>query len=182
VPLNNLGSVLESLGKSKEAKPYYVQALEMRNRLYPGSDHPNIAMSLNNLGGVLDSLKDLKEAKLYFEKAFEMRKRLYPNSDHPDIAMSLNNVGISSNNIDYIKQAYLMRERLFGKKHHHTISSMFSYTYKLCLNPVTRSQGIALLKVFKKEIHDDTNSINRINSMLIQFESNVGRDKSKRKK
>ena len=179
--LNNVGFVLESLGDSKEAKPHYEEALEMRKRLYLDSDHPDIASSLNNVGAVLDSLGNLKEAKPYFEEALEMKKRLYHEGDHPDIAISLNNVGVVTHNIGYFEQAYKMRERLFGKNNRDTVTSLCSYARRICLNPLKKNEGIALLKEFKKELSDAV-FLNKVNDVLKKFESNIGRKKTKRKK
>ena len=178
--LNNVGFVLDALGDSKEAKPYYEKALKMSKRLYPESDHPKTASYINNVGFVLNALGDSKEAKPYFEEALKMRKRLYPESDHPDIANSLNNVGLLTNNIEYLEQAYKMREKLYGKNNKDTVSSLCSYAWKLCLNPLKKNQGIALLKEFKKEL-SDTEFLNKVDKVLKKFDSKIGRTKTKRK-
>ena len=55
--LNNMGGVLQSLGESGKALPYYEQALAMNQKLYPKErfpdGHPDLAGSLNNMGSVL---------------------------------------------------------------------------------------------------------------------------------
>ncbi|MFA6196663.1 MAG: tetratricopeptide repeat protein [Sulfurimonas sp.] len=179
--LNNIGVVLDSLKDFKGAKPYHEEALKMRKRLYPESDHPDIASSLNNMGAVLDSLGNSKEAKPYYEKALEMNKRLYPDIDHPDTAGSLINLGLMTNNIGYLEQAYKMREKLYGKNNKDTVSSLCSYARRLCSNPLKKNDGITLLKEFKKELSDAV-LLNKVNDVLKQFDLNIGRTKTKRKK
>jgi tetratricopeptide (TPR) repeat protein len=47
--LNSLGNALNRSGKSKEAEPILLQALEIRKKAL-GPEHPDVATSLNNLG------------------------------------------------------------------------------------------------------------------------------------
>ena len=53
----NLGFLLHAQGEYAAAKDYFLQALEMRKKLYPASrypqGHPDLAISLNNLGALL---------------------------------------------------------------------------------------------------------------------------------
>jgi CHAT domain-containing protein/Flp pilus assembly protein TadD len=90
-PLNliNLVSLYDSQGRYEKAEPLYLQALEMRKRLFSG-DHPNVAASLNNLGRFYDSQGRYSEAEPLLQQALEMIKRLF-SGDHPDVAVSLNN-------------------------------------------------------------------------------------------
>jgi len=46
--LNNLAVLYDNQGRYSEAEPLYLDALEMRRRLFTG-DHPDVADSLNNL-------------------------------------------------------------------------------------------------------------------------------------
>lgn len=49
---NNLGSVLQELGKLKEAEEYFLKTLEIEKRSLGGERNPEIANTLNNLGAV----------------------------------------------------------------------------------------------------------------------------------
>jgi CHAT domain-containing protein len=78
--LNNLGAVLDSMGRLEPALGYYEQALAMRRRLYPESKypagHPDLANSLNNLGGLLWAMGRPEPALGYHEQALAMYSRL----------------------------------------------------------------------------------------------------------
>ena len=119
------GSLTQSLGDYKRAKLYFQHSLEMRHRLYPDQDHPDVANSLNNMGAALKSLGDDKAAKPYYQQAHEMKLRLYPNQDHPNLAASLNNMGFILESLrdfkaakSYYQQAHEMNLRLYPGQDH----------------------------------------------------------------
>jgi len=116
--LNNLAFLYKSQGKYSEAEPLYLDALEMRRRLFTG-DHPNVATSLNNLAVLYYSQGKYSEAEPLYLDALEMTKRLF-TGDHPDVAQSLNNLaGLyhSQGRYSEAEPLYLdaleMRRRLF---------------------------------------------------------------------
>ncbi|MFN5592168.1 MAG: tetratricopeptide repeat protein, partial [Aphanizomenon sp.] len=127
--LNNLANLYHNQGRYSEAEPLYLDALEMRRRLFTG-DHPNVATSLNNLAGLYDSQGKYSEAELLYLDALEMRRRLF-TGDHPDVATSLNNLAFLYNNQGRYSEAeplYLdaleMRRRLFTGDHPDVASSL----------------------------------------------------------
>ena len=124
------GSLTQSLCAYKEAKLYFQRSLEIRLRLYPDQDHPDVASSLNNMGAILKPLGDNKAAKPYYQQALEMTLRLYPDQDHPDVAGSLNNMGailksLSDNRAakPYYQQALEMGHRLYPNQDHPDVAT-----------------------------------------------------------
>jgi CHAT domain-containing protein/tetratricopeptide (TPR) repeat protein len=126
--LNILGFLLEDMGESAKALPYYEQALAMRRRLYPEArfppGHPDLAQSLNNLGLLLMEMGAYGQALPYLEQALAMGRRLYPEArfpqGHPHLANSLDNlggllkrVGESTKALPYYEQALAMNRRLY---------------------------------------------------------------------
>ena len=116
--LNNLANLYHNQGRYSEAEPLYLDALEMRRRLFT-SDHPNIATSLNNLALLYDSQGKYSEAEPLYLDVLEMTKRLF-TGDHPYVASSLNNLAVLYHNQGKYSEAeplYLdaleMRRRLF---------------------------------------------------------------------
>ena len=65
---NQLGVELEKKGKHKEAKVFFVAALEGRRRVL-GDEHIETLGSLHNLGSVPDDLKDYEGALDYYQQA-----------------------------------------------------------------------------------------------------------------
>ena len=131
--LNNKGVLMDYLGNSKEAKPYYEKALEIKKRLNKDADYSNIAESFINMGFNLESLGDLEEAKIYYKKALEMNKRLYKDIDHSNIAGSLNNMGVILRSLGdleeakiYYEKALEMNKRLYKDIDHPDIAGLLN--------------------------------------------------------
>ncbi len=80
---NTMGFFLVSVADYAAARPYYEQALAIREKAL-GADHPATASSLNNLGSLLDSMGDYAAARPYYEQALAIReKRWAPTTPTP---------------------------------------------------------------------------------------------------
>ena len=66
--LNNLGTLLDSMGDYAAARRYLEQSLAIRKEVQ-GEKHPDTATALNNLGALLKSMGDYAAARPYFEQA-----------------------------------------------------------------------------------------------------------------
>ena len=124
------GSLNQSLGDYEVARLNFHQALDMKLRLYPEQDHPEIASCLSNIGSALQSLANNKDAKSYFQQALEMRRRLYSEQDHSDVSNSLNDMGGLFQSLGndkaaktYYQQALEMRFRLYPGQDHPYVSN-----------------------------------------------------------
>jgi tetratricopeptide (TPR) repeat protein len=120
--LNSLGNALNRSGKSKEAEPILLQALEIRKKAL-GPEHPDVATSLNNLGILYENMGDYPKAAPYKLLALEIRRKAL-GPEHPDVAASLNNLGVLYDNMgDYAKaepyylQALEIRKKALGPEH-----------------------------------------------------------------
>jgi tetratricopeptide (TPR) repeat protein len=127
--LNNLALLYNNQGKYSEAEPLYLDALEMRKRLFTG-DHPDVATSLNNLAVLYDNQGRYSEAEPLYLDALEMTKRLF-TGDHPDVANSLNNLASlykSQGKYSEAEPLYLdaleMTKRLFTGDHPDVANSL----------------------------------------------------------
>ena len=127
--LNNLASLYNSQGKYSEAEPLYLDALEMRKRLFTG-DYPDVASSLNNLAVLYRNQGKYSEAEPLYLDALEMTKRLF-TGDHPYVASSLNNLALLYHNQGKYSEAeplYLdaleMTKRLFTGDHPDVANSL----------------------------------------------------------
>ena len=72
---SNYGSILKSLGKSKEAEVYARKAIQL---------NPDFAVGHSNLGGILKDLGKLQDAEVCARKAIQL---------NPDYAMAHSNLG-----------------------------------------------------------------------------------------
>jgi hypothetical protein len=88
--LNNLALLYKSQGRYNDAKPLYVQSLDITERQL-GNDHPDVANSLNNLAGLYKSQGRYNDAEPLYVQSLDIRKRQLGN-DHPHVAQSLNNL------------------------------------------------------------------------------------------
>ena len=58
---------------------------------------------------------------------------------------------------------------------------MLNLSTLLCKNPISRKQGLELLKQYKKIVTKDTD-VQSITRLINRYEPNIGRNKSKRKR
>ena len=73
---NDLGSWLDkNKGQYKEAKGFYLAALEGRRRVL-GDEHKDTLVSLNNMGVVLDLMKDSEGALDYYEQTLRVQEKV----------------------------------------------------------------------------------------------------------
>ena len=119
---NNVGYVYGLLGDHQEELKYYMEALEIRERVLK-TDHPEVARSYNNVGVSFDELGDHEQALRYKLKAVEIWEKVL-EADHPDLAISYNNVGVTYSALGNHKQAlkYQMKameikERVLSRDH-----------------------------------------------------------------
>jgi tetratricopeptide (TPR) repeat protein len=122
---NAAGRALQSAGDLKAAKPWFEQALAIRERGM-GHDHPGTAESLTNLGGLLWAQGDLTAARPFFERALANRERVL-GPDHPDTVESLHNLGFQLHDQGelaaarpLLERALAAAERVLGTDHPHT--------------------------------------------------------------
>jgi len=87
--LTNLGGLLESTGRYVEAKPLFVEALQLKRTSEVGG--VEIAHALNNVGLVCSALGQMDEAGAVFTEALDFLKQELP-SGHKDIARCINNL------------------------------------------------------------------------------------------
>lgn len=184
--LNNLGSIWKEKKDLDKALDFYTQSFEIYKKIYTNQDHPSIATSLNNLGLVWYNKKDFSKALDFFNQSFEIRKRLYLNQDHPSIAASLNNLGLIkkdfSKTLDFYTQSIEMKKRLYSNQNHpDIIITILNLASLSCESPTTRKKGIELLKQYKKIVTKDKDK-QIIENLLKKYETNIGRNKSKKRK
>ncbi|MCT7554850.1 SIR2 family protein [Aliarcobacter butzleri] len=187
VCLNNLGDFWSMTNNFDKAIKFHSHSLEMSKKLYPNQNHLFIARALHNLGATWE-FKDPIESLNFYNLSFEMYKRLYQNEDHPNVSISLNNLGFIWRNKDFTKslnfynQSFEMAKRLFDNQDHpDIILPMINLSIHLCRNPLTKKKGLSLIKQYKKIVTKNEDK-QEIENLLKKYETNIGRDKSKRKK
>jgi CHAT domain-containing protein/Tfp pilus assembly protein PilF len=106
--------VIQDLGDVEKAEEYLLAALEIRQRVAPGSVF--VAHSLNNLGLIAHARGDLEVAAEYYRRANEIKKRVVPET--VSAAFTLNNMGtvaMTRNELDlaadYFEQSLAIKER-----------------------------------------------------------------------
>ncbi len=81
--LNDMGMILATLGKDKEAIGYYERALLAARGQHEDSWAADL---INNLGLAYYGLGEYLKAIEYHEKSLSQKLKLYPDGAHPDIA------------------------------------------------------------------------------------------------
>ncbi len=127
--LGRLASLYHDQGRYSEAKPLYLQALEIWQRQL-GEDHPFVATSLNNLAGLCESQGRYSEAESLYLQALEIWQRQL-GEDHPDVVTSLNNLaglyklqGRYSEAEPLCLQTLAIRQRQLGDDHPDVATSL----------------------------------------------------------
>jgi tetratricopeptide (TPR) repeat protein/CHAT domain-containing protein len=142
--LQNLGFVLNSMGRPESALGYCEQALAMCRRLYPAAKYPAghflLATILNNLGAALAAMGRYEPALDSYQQALAMGRRLYPLAKYPDghplLATNLNSLGDVlqvmgryESALGFHEQALEMKRRLYPESkypdgHRHLAASL----------------------------------------------------------
>lgn len=89
--LNNLAELYRMLGCFSQAKPLYIEALNLRRELL-GDSHPDIAQTLNNLAAFYVAQGLYSQAETYLFAALDIFK-FNLGDEHEQIANYLNNIG-----------------------------------------------------------------------------------------
>jgi len=132
--LNNVGFLLQSLGRLEKALPFYEDSLAMRKRLFKHQDHPEIADGLNNIGTLYYSLGQIEQALACFSDALALRKRIHQDEDHPNVASSLSLLGFLLHSqgefrkaTPLLASALEMRKRLYRGQDHADLAQSHLY-------------------------------------------------------
>ncbi|WP_108646466.1 toll/interleukin-1 receptor domain-containing protein [Polynucleobacter rarus] len=120
--LNDLGNLLETLGRYDEAEPLLRRALAIREKVL-GPEHPDTAKSLDNLGYLLGTLGRYHEAELLHNRALAISEKVF-GPEHPDTASFLNNLGNLLTNLGryeeaepLYKRSQAINEKVLGPEH-----------------------------------------------------------------
>ncbi|BAU08383.1 tetratricopeptide repeat protein [Fischerella sp. NIES-3754] len=120
--LNNLAELYRMLGCFSQAKPLYIEALNLRRELL-GDSHPDIAQTLNNLAAFYVAQGLYSQAETYLFAALDIFK-FNLGDEHEQIANYLNNIGEvyrEQGRLEDAEKMHLealeMRKRLLGDFH-----------------------------------------------------------------
>ncbi len=109
--LNHLGRVRAQAGDFQAAEPLFVEALELRRRLF-GNESGEVAASLNNVALVRHDLGYYAEALGLYREALALDRRL-SGPDHPSTAVTMANVALLLHDQgEYAEAELLYREAL----------------------------------------------------------------------
>jgi len=107
--LNNLAVLYYSQGWYNDAKPLFLQSLDIRKHQL-GDYHPDVANSLNNLAVLYESQGLYNDAEPLYLQSLDIRKHQL-GDDHPDVASSLNNLAV----LYHFQGKYNDAERLYSQ-------------------------------------------------------------------
>lgn len=106
-----LGGIEEKIGKSKDALPRCLKALELAKEKY-GENHSDVAACHNNIGFAYGSLGDYDKALKCHQKALKIQLQVL-GGNHPSVATSYSNIGTVHSSLgDYNKALECYRKAL----------------------------------------------------------------------
>ena len=85
--LNELGALLNLMGKAADAVPLLERTLAIEEQAY-GPGHVELAFVLSNLASARAALGDLGTARAHYERALKIAAAVY-GDDHPEVARIL---------------------------------------------------------------------------------------------
>ncbi|XP_013416868.1 uncharacterized protein LOC106178291 [Lingula anatina] len=125
---DNIGTVLQAMGKFKESLDYHKKCLALNEEIL-GPKHPDTARSYDNIGNVLQAMGEYKESLDYHKKCIALREEIL-GPKHPDTASSYSNIGNVlqdmgeyKESLDYHKKCIALTEEVLGPKHPDTALS-----------------------------------------------------------
>ena len=83
INLNNFAACLQSQGRSAEAEPLFVRALDIKEALL-GPNHPDVAMTLHNLAVLDHEAGRHADARLMYERAIDIFAATL-DAEHPKL-------------------------------------------------------------------------------------------------
>ncbi len=120
--LHNQGRVYLFMGKYTDAKPFCIEAKEIRKKVL-SREHPDYAASLNNLAIIYDFEGDYDKTEALFLEAKEIRAKVF-GEEHPEYALSLYNLAnLYFKKGDWVKaeplylEAIKIQTKALGKEH-----------------------------------------------------------------
>ena len=123
------GYTLSQAGKSDEATPYLIEALEIRRRML-GDEDPDTIMSIGFMGEHLMFNKKFEEAMPYYVEALEAQRRVL-GDEHPSTLNSIYAMGYMLSEQGKYDEAMLyctellaIQRRVLGDEHPSTLDSM----------------------------------------------------------
>ena len=121
-------SFLETYAKYENAEKWYLQLIELCEKIY-GKDHLDTAAAYNNIGLVYRDKGDYDKALEYYFHSLEIFERML-GIEHSSTSMSYYNIGNVycikgdyDKALEYFIQSLKIREKVLGKDHPFTASS-----------------------------------------------------------
>jgi len=88
--LNNLASFYEMVGEYRKAKPLYIKALNISEKIL-GEEHPDTAIIYNNLAELYRSIGEYQKAEPLYLKVVKIFEKIL-GEEHPATATIYNNL------------------------------------------------------------------------------------------
>ena len=118
----NVGSVLDYLGRSKEAQAILTETVAGLEAAL-GGGHPDVARMLGNLAGVGIHVGELESARDLFERSLEIKKAAL-GPEHPSLLPTLDGLGVLCRRLDdedaalrYHESALAIGDESLGPEH-----------------------------------------------------------------
>jgi len=141
--LDEAGHAQRRLGRYDEARRSYRESIELKEKAYGTSEHPEVATSLAGLANVLARQGFLPEAERSYRQSIRVHEAAYGTSEHPSLAVSLHGLAtVLSRQGKYeeaevrYRESIRIREKVFGTNENPEIAASLAGLAK-----VLSSQG-----------------------------------------
>jgi tetratricopeptide (TPR) repeat protein len=134
--MNNLGNLLQELGRYAEAEPLLQRALAVRRRAYP-EGHPSTSVAMVNLAGMYLRQQSAGAAEPVLREAIDLLRR-HQGDDHHLTLSAANSLGVAlqmqgklGDAEGWTRMAMEGRRRTLGESHKDTLSATNAYAVLL---------------------------------------------------
>lgn len=121
---------LHRQGNTTEAVKIAKEELQLREKLFAGQNHSDLAKSLGNFAALLHMSGQSQQAIPYLEQSLKMQQRLHKDRDHFDLVSALEMMGILhkamgqlEKALPYFEQAMPMWKRLYKNQDNPNLAS-----------------------------------------------------------
>ncbi|CAF3696116.1 unnamed protein product [Rotaria sp. Silwood1] len=102
--VGNVGSVLIKLGRYKEAVSYLELDLQIKQKLHPNNDHPDVAAKYHNLAGAQYKLHQYSEALENYQKCLDIELKCH-SDENPTVAVTYYNMATTFEELGQLHEA-----------------------------------------------------------------------------
>ena len=91
---HNIGMLLQEQCKLEDAKAYYIEAINIKKKVYGTRDHPDVALTIYKIGLLLQLKGKFNESENLYRNVLDIFEKAYGTIYHIDVAKTISQIGM----------------------------------------------------------------------------------------